>query len=81
MIAVLTAMARITLFLFTPLSEGAALKARKVASTKSPKKNVKAKVKGPKAGLESADRTPPTKPTYVAPALPTNSVERASTTA
>jgi hypothetical protein len=42
---------------------------------------VKTNVKGPKAGRDKADKMPPVRPTYVAPALPTKRAANASITA
>jgi hypothetical protein len=60
---VLIAIAAISLLRFTPSEVALILKINKKPSTKTPKRKENKKVNGPKAGLPSAVRRPPTAPT------------------
>jgi len=60
---VLKAIAAMILLRFTPSGDALILKIKKKPSTKTPKRKENKKVNGPKAGLPSAVRRPPTAPT------------------
>ena len=77
----LNVMTSIIRFRFTPSAVDETLKAKEKPSTMSPKRNVKRNVNGPKAGRDNADKKPPIRPTYVAPAFPRKRLANASITA